>query len=139
MTSPYGWFSLQFLDVFGELRSFKLATFLRKGLSGFCGKGNRELSSASKKKEHTMLAGGKQFLKGIPGLLFFCFLIISINGSLSLVVRGKSPNCYSPNRVTTNWNLPSIAHTPNEKIQIGNLKTWNSRKGVASPGGFKNL
>ena len=54
---------------FGELRSFKLATFLRKGLSGFCGKGNRELSSASKKG--TLLAGGKQFLKGIPGLLLF--------------------------------------------------------------------
>ena len=115
MTSPYGWFSLQFLDVFGELRSFKLATFLRKGLSGFCGKGNRELSSASKKGTYHVGRWQAVFERHPRITFVFCFLTISINGSLSLVVRGNSPNCYSPNRVTTNWNLPSIAHTPNER------------------------
>ena len=75
-----------------------------------------------KNKEHTMLAGGRQF--GIPGCFYDfnqCFIVIGGEGQI--------PNSYSPNRLTTDWDLKQ--DDPNWKPKTSEVV----RKGVASQRG----
>ena len=79
-----------------------------------------------KNKEHTMLAGGRQF--GIPGCFYDfnqCFIVIGGEGQI--------PNSYSPNRLTTDWDLKQ--DDPNWKPK--NIRS-RSKRGGLTKGGFKD-